>query len=102
MAVKDAAGREIRVGDRVRVIEKLGGRDLSLRCGTVVQCKGENFDPPCDWEIGVKFDEYMSGHDIYGACPDGYGRWGYGCDVVIIDEPAHDTEIKFQFDDIFG
>lgn len=102
MAVRDAAGREIRVGDRVRVIKNFDEQSLLLRRGTVAQCKGVNLSTIRDWEIGVVFDEYMGGHDLDGACAYGYGRWGYGSEVEIIDEPAHDTEIKFQFEDIFG
>ena len=102
MAIKDASGREIHVGDRVRVIEEFCGKSLPLRCGTVRQCQGVNVGTDFGWDIGVEFDEYMSGHDLDGACADGYGRWGYASEVEIIDEPAYDTEIKFQFDDIFG
>lgn len=102
MAIKDASGRAIHVGDRVRVIGKFCGRSLPLRCGTVRQCKGVNFNPLCYWEIGVEFDEHMNGHDLDGACPDGYGRWGYGREVEIIDEPVSAAGIKFQFEDIFG
>lgn len=102
MAVTDATGREIRVGDRVRVIGAFCGQSLPLRCGTVRQCKDVNFSPYHDWDIGVEFDEYMGGHDLDGACPNGYGRWGYGREVEIIDEPVSAAEIKFQFEDIFG
>ena len=102
MAVRDAAGREIRVGDRVRVIREFCGQSLPLRCGTIRQCSGVNLSTDYGWDIGVEFDEYMRGHDLDGACAYGYGRWGYAREVEIIDEPAHDIEIKFQFDDIFG
>lgn len=102
MAVRDAAGREIRVGDRVRVIGDFCGQPLPLQCGTVRQCRGMNLSSDYIWDIGVEFDKYMKGHDLDGACRNGYGRWGYAREVEIIDEPAHDIEIKFQFDDIFG
>lgn len=102
MAIKDASGREIHVGDRVRVIGKFDGQYLASRCGTVIQVKGVNYNTELSWEIGVEFDKRMDGHDLKGACPYGYGRWGYGSEVVIIDESAHKTEIKFQFEDIFG
>ena len=102
MAVRDAAGREIHVGDRVRVIKTFDGQSLRLRRGTVAHVKGVNLRTTHDWEIGVVFDKYMDGHDLDGACAYGYGRWGYAREVEIIDEPAHDIEIKFQFDDIFG
>lgn len=102
MAVKDATGREIRVGDRVRVLGCFAGQRLTGKDGTVVQIDGVNFSSLHNWDIGVEFDEYMGGHDLDGACSSGYGRWGYGSEVVIIDESAHKTEIKFQFEDIFG
>ena len=102
MAIKDASGREIHVGDRVRVIQDFCGKSLPLRCGTVRQCKGVNMGTDFGREIGVEFDEDMNGHDLDGVCPDGYGRWGYGSEVEIIDEPVSATGIKFQFEDIFG
>lgn len=102
MAIKDASGREIRVGDRVRVIGKLDGQYLDSRRGTVIRVKGVNYNTELGWEIGVEFDELMGGHDLKGACPYGYGRWGYGREVEIIDEPVSATGIKFQFEDIFG
>ena len=102
MAVKDAAGREICVGDRVRVLGNFAGQRLGGKAGTVVQIDGVNFRSLHGWDIGVKFDEYMGGHDLDGACSSGYGRWGYGSEVVVIDELAHKIEIKFQFEDIFG
>lgn len=102
MAVKDATGREIHVGDRVRVLDNFAGQRLTGKDGTVVQIDGVNIDVNHNWDIGVKFDEYMGGHNLDGACSSGHGRWGYGSEVVIIDESAHEIEIKFQFEDIFG
>lgn len=102
MAIKDASGREIHVGDRVRVLGHFAGQRLTGKDGTVVQIDGVNFSSLHHWDIGVEFDEYMGGHDLDGACPGGYGRWGYGREVEIIDEPVSAAGIKFQFEDIFG
>lgn len=102
MAVKDASGREIHVGDRVRVLDNFAGQRLTGKDGTVVKIDGVNVDIHHNWDIGVKFDEYMGGHDLDGACSSGYGRWGYGCEVEIIHEPVSAAEINFQFEDIFG
>lgn len=97
---KDANGHEIHIGDRVRVIDLFAGQRLSNRCGTVVQLKDASWTTPAGWNIGVAFDENIGGHDLNGACTEGYGRWGYGCEVAVI--PSHLNEIKIEFNSLFN
>jgi len=52
---------------------QIGDRVFYELCGygTVVFIRSDDM-PLC---IGVRFDEYMYGHDCGGACEDGYGLW---------------------------
>lgn len=98
--VKDVNGREIHVGDRVRVLRGFDGQDLHAKSGMVVQVKGVNWTTHGRWNIGVVFDEDMGGHDLDGVCTRGYGRWGFGGEVEVIS--SHLDKIKIEFNDLFN
>lgn len=98
--VKDVNGREIHVGDRVRVLHDFDEQALPGKCGTVVQVKGVNWTTDARWDIGVVFDENMNGHDLDGVCTRGYGRWGFGGEVEVMS--PHLDKIKIEFNDLFN
>jgi len=80
--------RKFKIGDRVQCINKsIPGY---LKTGTVRETGKSN--------VGVEFDEYMSGHTLQGQCTDGYGWYiePKDLDIVLSTKPKEETvNVKF-------
>jgi len=75
--------RKFKIGDRVQCINKsIPGY---LKTGTVRETGEGN--------VGVEFDEYMSGHTLQGQCKDGYGWYiePKDLDIVLSTKPKEET-----------
>jgi hypothetical protein len=76
---------KFKIGDRVQCINKsIPGY---LKTGTVRETGEGN--------VGVEFDEYMSGHTLQGQCTDGYGWYiePKDLDIVLSTKPKEETVI---------
>ena len=77
-----------KIGDKVRVKERLDGINLKGRTGKVIAI-GEHYD------YGIEFDEPISeGHSCDGRGKRGCCRWGYEGEL----EPAGDKKIVITTD----
>jgi len=82
---KETTMTKFKIGDRVQCINKsIPGY---LKTGTVRETGEGN--------VGVEFDEYMSGHTLQGQCKDGYGWYiePKDLDIVLSTKPKEETVI---------
>lgn len=82
---KETTMTKFKIGDRVQCINK--SMPGYLKTGTVRETGEGN--------VGVEFDEYMSGHTLQGQCKNGYGWYiePKDLDIVLSTKPKEETVI---------
>lgn len=89
---------KFQVGDRVRlIIDRPDGGNVFSGDEGIVRCiNNDLFSRP----IGVEFDRYIDGHDLYmdeGLCKEGYGWYVYETEIELVDteiQPPTDEELR--------
>lgn len=93
----DSEGNELRIGDRVIVVDEDGLDGYRPTIGASGTIKFVQED---DW-VGVEFDVNVEGHDLHGLTKYGYGYFGSGRSLLLLSE-NQDVKIVITIDDVLG
>lgn len=95
MAV-DSEGNELRIGDRVIVVDEdgLDGYRPTIGASGTIKTAQDNW-------VGVEFDVNVNGHDLHGRTKYGYGYFGSSRSLLLLSE-SQDVEIVITIDDVLG